>query len=340
MRTRTDSTTVKFLVFTTVMIVVAAFLLLVFSNYRSGDTVRYRAVFDDASSLRSGDSVRIAGVRVGTVGDVDLDASNQVHVTFDVDRGVGLPDGTGAAVRYLNLVGDRYMELTEGTGATTMQADEVIPASRTTPALDLDVLLGGLKPVIDGLQPNEVNELSSAILDVMQGQRGTVSTLFASSGSLFSTLGDNVGVIEQLIVQLTQVMETLSSNRDQLGDTIDRLGTVIDELTRQRDPIGAAIEALDTGTASVADLLTQARPSLSGSIDQLAVLAPNLDSDKPALENALQRAPDNFRKLVRTGVYGNFIQYYVCAVTVRVSDPTGKVVVLPWIEQTNGRCSD
>lgn len=340
MRSRIDSTTVKFTAFTTVMVVVGAFLLLVFTGYRTGDTAQYRAVFADASGLRSGDTVRIAGVRVGTVGSVDLDDDNQVHVAFDVDRAVRLPEDAGAAVRYLNLVGDRYLELTEGSGTGVMDEDAVIPVSRTTPALDLDVLLGGLEPVIDGLQPTEVNELSSSILDVLQGQNGTVRTLFASSGSLFTTLGDNVGVIEQLIDQLKLVMDTLSSNRDRLGDTIDRLGAVVDELTRQRDPIGDAIVALDNGTASVANLLTEARPSLSGSVDQLSVLAPNLESGEPVLDSALQRAPENFRKLVRTGVYGNFIQYYVCAVTVRVSDPTGQVVVLPWIEQTNGRCSD
>ncbi|NED64382.1 mammalian cell entry protein, partial [Streptomyces sp. SID10244] len=68
-------------------------------------------------------------------------------------------------------------------------------------------------------------------------------------------------------------------------------------------------------------------------------LAPNLTHDMPTLEKAIQRSPENFRKLVRTGTYGNFIQYYVCAVSVRVSDPSGKVVTLPWIEQTKGRCS-
>lgn len=331
---------VKFTTFTTVMIVVGAFLLMVFSDYRSGDTERYRAIFTDASSLRSGDTVRIAGVRVGRVDNVELDEHNRVHVSFDVDREIGLRNGTGAAVRYLNLVGDRYLELTEGDGSTMMRPNAVIPDTRSTPALDLDVLLGGLKPVIDGLQPKQVNELSSAILDVLQGQRGTVRTLFQNSASLFTTLGQNTDVIEQLIDQLKTVMTTLNSNRDRLGATIDRLGSVVDELTRQRDPIGAAIVALDNGTETVANLLTKAVPPLTGNIEQLSRLAPALDSDKPALENALQKAPENFRKLVRTGTYGNFIQYYVCAVTVRVSDPTGKVVVLPWIEQKNGRCAD
>ena len=340
MRTAIDSTVVKFCAFTTVMLLVAGFLLLVFSDQRSGDTTRYGAVFTDASGLRSGDTVRIAGVRVGTVDDVALADDHRVHVRFDVDTAIEVPHDTGAAVRYLNLVGDRYLELTEGTATSSMPAGSEIPASRTEPALDLDVLLGGLKPVVDGLEPTQVNALSSAVLNVLQGQRGTVRTLFDNSASLFTTLGENVDVMDKLIDQLSRVMATLSADRDRFGEIIDRLDTVVGEVARQRDPIGAAITALDTGTETVANLLTDARPSLSGSIDQLSRLAPAIDGDKPTLERALQRAPGNFRKLVRTGTYGNFIQYYVCAVTVRVSDPAGKVVVLPWIEQQNGRCSD
>ncbi|GAB89615.1 MCE family protein [Gordonia rhizosphera] len=333
------SDTWKFTTFAVVMVLVGAGLLLVFSDSRSGDTDQYRAVFTDVSGLRSGDSVRIAGVRVGSVDDVELGDDNRVRVDFDVDKAVGLRTGTGAAVRYLNLVGDRYLELTEGKGVGTMWPGTEIPVTDTTPALDLDVLLGGLKPVIDGLEPHQVNTLSSAVLDILQGQRSTVQTLFAGSSSLFTALGKNVGVIGQMIDELKKVMVTLNADGARFGDMIERLDTLITDLSRQRDPIGAAITALDNGTASVADLLTQATPSLSGSIDQLSRLAPALDSDKPALDNALKRAPGNFRKLVRTGAYGNFVQYYLCAITVRVSDPTGRVVVLPWIEQTDGRCS-
>ncbi|WAC54055.1 MCE family protein [Gordonia sp. SL306] len=338
MRTRIHSTTIKFAAFTTVMVFVAAFLLLVFSDHQSGDTTRYNAVFTDVSGLRSGDTVRIAGVRVGSVHAVDLGSDNKVRVTFDVDSSIGLPTGSGAAVRYLNLVGDRYLEVTEGSGAV-MHGGGVIPSTRTKPALDLDVLLGGLKPVIAGLEPKQVNALSSSILDVLQGQSGTVRSLFEGSSSLFTTLGRNVGVIEQVIDQLKKVMVTLDGNRTRFAEAIDRLDTVIGDLARDRDPIGAAITALDNGTATVSNLLTQARPPLSGSIDQLSRLAPNLTHDMPTLEKAIQRSPENFRKLVRTGTYGNFIQYYVCAVSVRVSDPSGKVVTLPWIEQTKGRCS-
>src|ERR1700722_16515138 len=80
----------------------------------------------------------------------------EVLVTFDADRGVVLSNGTRAVVRYLNLVGDRYLELVDGPGSTrVLPGGAQIPVDRTAPALDLDLLLGGLKPVITGLNPHD-----------------------------------------------------------------------------------------------------------------------------------------------------------------------------------------
>ncbi len=109
-------------------------------------------MFTDVSRLKPGDTVRVAGIRVGTVNGVSLREDKKVVVTFDADRTVALTTGTRAMVRYLNLVGDRYLELTEGSGSTKiLSAGSQIPVDRTAGALDLDLLLGGLKPVIQGL---------------------------------------------------------------------------------------------------------------------------------------------------------------------------------------------
>ena len=54
----------------------------------------------------------------------------------------------------------------------------------------------------------------------------------------------------------------------------------------------------------------------------------------------LQRAPDNFRKLARTGSYGSFVNYYICGSSLRVSDLQGRTAVFPWLKQTEGRCAE
>ena len=331
----------KFGAFGVVMVVLTAFLFMIFGQYRNGSTNAYSAMFIDVSGLKTGDSVRAGGLRVGTVADISMRPDHTVTVAFDADRNVVLSSGTRAAVRYLNLVGDRFLELIDGPGSVgVMQPGSQIPADRTAPALDLDQLLGGLKPVIQGLNPQDVNALTNALLRIFQGQGGTVDSLLTKTASFSNGLADNNQIIEALIDNLNAVIGTLATSGSQFADAIDRFQRLVSELAAHRDPIGEAINALDSGTTSIADLLGQARAPLAGTIDQLSRLAPLLDDQKGLLDGALQSAPDNYRKLVRLGAYGSWINYYICELTVRVTDLQNRTAVFPFIKQDNGRCAE
>jgi phospholipid/cholesterol/gamma-HCH transport system substrate-binding protein len=200
--------------------------------------------------------------------------------------------------------------------------------------------LGGLKPVIQGLNPQDVNALTNALLQIFQGQGGTVDSLLTKTASFSNGLADNNQIIEALIDNLNTVIGTLATSGSQFADAIDRFQRLVSELAAHRDPIGEAINALDSGTISIADLLGQARAPLTGTIDQLSRLAPLLDKDKGLLDGALQSAPDNYRKLVRLGAYGSWINYYICELTVRVTDLQNRTAVFPFIKQDNGRCAE
>jgi phospholipid/cholesterol/gamma-HCH transport system substrate-binding protein len=339
--TRISASAIKFGAFTLVMVLLTAFLFLIFSQAQTGPTVSYSALFGEASELKPGDSVRVAGARVGTVNDVSLEPGGHVVVDFDVDRKISLTAGTKAAVRYLNLVGDRFLELARGSGSRqVLPAGSRIPLGQTAPALDLDLLLGGLKPVIQGLSPAQVNALTASLIQILQGQGGTLESLLSKTSSFTDGLADHNEVIEQLIDNLRSTLRTVADDGRQFSAVIDRLEQLITGLSADRDPIGDAISALDRGTASVADLLSQARPPLAGTINQLNRLAPLLDNERDRLDAGLRRAPENYRKLVRLGAYGGFLNYYICAVTFRATDLQGRTVVFPWIKQVTGRCAE
>jgi phospholipid/cholesterol/gamma-HCH transport system substrate-binding protein len=339
--TRGVGTFIKFGIFAVIMALLTVFLFFTFGQYRTGSTNSYSAVFTDASRLKAGDTVRVAGIRVGTVTDVSLDNDRKVLVDFDADRDIKLTDGTKAAIRYLNLTGDRFLDLVDAPGSTRlMPAGAQIPVDRTEPALDLDLLLSGLKPVIQGLNPQDVNALTASLVQVFQGQGGTIDSLLSKTSSFSNTLADNNQTVQELITNLNQVLGTISKDGDQFKDAIDKLEKLISGLSTDRDPIGTAISSLDNGTASIADLLTQARPPLKGTIDQLNRLAPNLDVNKGFLDGALQRAPSNYRKLARIGAYGSFVQYYICEIRIRVTDLQGRADEFPFTKQENGRCAE
>jgi phospholipid/cholesterol/gamma-HCH transport system substrate-binding protein len=335
------STGIKVGIFGIVMLILTVGIFMVFGQFRSGSTKGYSAVFTDASSLRPGDSVRVAGVRVGTVRGVSLRPDNTVLVGFDADDDVILTTGTRVAVRYLNLVGDRYLELADGPGSTqTLPRGSQIPAERTQPALDLDLLLGGLKPVIRGLDPQDVNALTNALLQIFQGQGDDLESLLSRTSSFSNSLADNNTALQELIDHLDTVLSTLGKEGERFSGALDRFQRLTTALANDRDTIGTAIEALANGTASVADLLSGARPGLAGTVDQLNRVAPLLDQDKELISAALGKAPENYRKLARVGSYGSFVNYYLCGVSVRMTDLQGRTVSAPWIKQRDGRCAE
>jgi phospholipid/cholesterol/gamma-HCH transport system substrate-binding protein len=334
-------TLVKVGIFGVVMILLTASLFAIFGQYRSGSDNAYSAVFADASSLKSGDSVRVAGVRVGTVTDVALQPDNKVIVDFDADRKIVLTSGTKATVRYLNLVGDRYLELVDSPGSAKIQPPgSRIPLDRTEPALDLDLLLGGLKPVVQGLNPNDVNALTNSLIQILQGQEGNIDSLFSKTTSFTTALADNGQTVQQLIDNLNTVIATISKDGDKFSGAVDKLEKLVTGLANDKDPIGQSITALDNGTASLTDLLTQSRAPLNGTIDQLGRLAPLLDQDKELLDISIKKAPANYRKVVRLGSYGSWINQYLCGLSLRVSDLQGRTAYFPWIIQHTGRCAE
>src|SRR5512139_3739590 len=110
---RTTSDAVKLLIFIVVTTVATSLLVVTIGNVSFGDTKEYKAVFSDATGVVDGDDVRVAGVKVGTVEDVEIVDRTRALVTFTVDEDTAVTGATNAAIRYRNLVGQRYLSLTQ-----------------------------------------------------------------------------------------------------------------------------------------------------------------------------------------------------------------------------------
>lgn len=201
---------VKVSIFTVAMLLVAVGLVVIFGEFRFGPQNTYHATFIDATRLKPGQKVRIAGVPVGSVRDVKLNPNNSVNVTFGVDKRYTLYSSTRAVIRYENLVGDRYLEITSGPGELRkLPPGGTIDEHHTQPALDLDALLGGLRPVLKGLDADKINTISSYVIELLQGQGGALSNLLADADAFTSTLGARDHLIGDVIDNLNTVLTTV-----------------------------------------------------------------------------------------------------------------------------------
>lgn len=331
---------VKFGIFVVVMVLVNAALVLVFGQLRSGGATTYSAEFVNASGLRPGDKVRIAGVPVGAVGSVEFGENHRAQVEFTVASGNTPTTETRAAVRYQDLVGNRYLELLDApTGAPPLSPDVTIPTSRTAPALDLDALLGGFRPLFRALDPEQVNALSMSLLEVFQGQSGTVASVLAHTGSITNTLADRDQLIGQVIDNLDGVLSELRGRGGQFSGTLEHLQQLVSGLAADRETIGHAVTSVNTATGTFADLLTDVRPDIAGTLSELNTSLDPLVEQQGELNRIVESMPSNYRQLIRVGAYGSFFNFYLCGIAMKVDGADGRPLTVDLVDQKTGRCA-
>jgi phospholipid/cholesterol/gamma-HCH transport system substrate-binding protein len=334
---------VKVGLFTVTMVLVAIGLVVTFGEFRFGPSNTYHANFLDATRLKGGQKVRIAGVQVGAVKDVKLNPNNTVDVAFSVDKRYTMYSSTRAAIRYENLVGDRFLEITSGPGELRkLRPGATIDQRHTQPALDLDALLGGLRPVLKGLDADKINSISSYVIQLLQGQGGALSNLLANTNAFGSTLGTRDQAIGGVIDNLNAVLSTVDAKGAQFSSSIDQLQKLITGLAQGRDAIAGAIPPLASTTSDLTDLLKHSRRPLQGVLETTRPIATEINDRLPEVNNDIEQLGEDYLRLSALGAYGAFFNIYFCSVTIKINGPAGSDILLPIGGQpdpSKGRCA-
>jgi len=311
---KTAGDAVRLVIFIIVTTLATGLLVILIGNVSFGDTKEYKAVFSDATGVVKGDDVRIAGVKVGTVSGIDIHDTKNALVTFDVDSGSKVTQSTFATIRYRNLVGQRYIALTQGVGGpSVLDEGATIPLGRTAPALDLTVLFNGFKPLFEALSPQDVNKLAYEVITVFQGEGGTLESLLANTASLTSELASRDRVIGDLITNLNQVMVTLGDRDVELSDLLIKLRQFVSGLSQDREAILGSLENISQLAVETADLVSGIRSPFVRDLQQLRRVAGTLDRNKAEIDRALQVLPVKLQKVGRTAIYGSYFNFYLCS---------------------------
>ncbi|SBT44863.1 MCE family protein [Micromonospora narathiwatensis] len=336
---RTTPALVKLLLFAAVTLLATALLAQTLGAFPP-DGVTYRARFTDVTGLLPGDDVRIAGVRVGRVSDIAVVDDNVAEVAFTVDRDVPVATSVRVAVRYRNLVGQRYLALSEGPGdGRPLRADGLIPLTQTRPALDLTVLFNGFRPLFTALNPDDVNKLAYEIIQVLQGEGGTVAGLLRRTASLTNTLADRDAVIGRVVTNLNAVLSTLADHDRELDQSVSQLQQFVSGLTADRAAIGEALVNLADLTDTTAGLLRQTRPPLAADVRALDDLAGTLDRNSAVIDATLGRLPQRYEALTRVASYGSWFNFYLCDFDGRVAVAGHAPLTTPGVSATAARCA-
>lgn len=327
-------------IFVCVCLLGLSLLVAVFGQLRFDSRRGFSAEFTNVGGLKTGDFVRIAGVEVGKVGELRIRSDAAVDVAFTVDDSVELLESTRAVIRYDNLYGDRYLALEQGDGdVRPLAPGGTIPFKQTAPALDLDTLIGGFRPLFRALDPDQVNALSSQLIQAFQGQGDTIGTMLTQTAALTNTLADHDALIGDAITNLDIVFRTLADNNAELGQAIETLGSLTEALASRRADISNSVAYTNAAAGSLADLLSHSRPALQKITHETDRTAGIVLDEDDYFDDLLDTLPEAYKMLGRQGLYGDWFTFYVCELVFKMNGKGGQPVYVKVAGQSSGRCT-
>ncbi len=330
----------RFGIFAALCAVATFALFMVFAQLRFDDEITYHAEFANISGLKQGDFVRIAGVEVGKVKHISIRPDTIVTIEFSADDTVVLTEGSKAVIRYDNVVGDRYLELQEGAGGLSrLGRGQTIPVANTQPALDLDALIGGFRPLFRALDSVQVNTLTGQLIQAFQGQGAAINSFLAQTAAVTNTLADRDELIGQVIVNLNAVLGSLGDESQQFDKALDSLAQIMDRFGERKADISTSLAYSNAAAASIADLLSHVRPPLKNTVVQSDRVNSFVLADHAYFDDLLNTLPEAYQALGRQGMYGDFFTFYLCDAVLKLNGKGGQPVYVKVAGQSTGRCA-
>jgi phospholipid/cholesterol/gamma-HCH transport system substrate-binding protein len=340
MKDNLSGAVIRLIVFAAVCLLGTFALLAIYANFRFDEGRTYNAIFSNVSGLETGNFVRVAGVEVGKVTSVAINTDTTATVEFSANDSVMLTEGSRAAIRYDNLIGGRYVELLEGAGGTRkLSPGNTIGLDRTAPALDLDALIGGFRPLFRALDPSQVNALSGQLISAFQGQGDSIGSFLDQTAALTGALADRDELIGQVVVNLNTVLGSLAGQGDQFAKAVDSLSSLVASLESRKEDLSTGLAYANAASASVADLLVAARPPLKNTVAQTDRVATTVLNDKDYFDDFLNTLPDAYRIVGRQALNGDYFSFYLCDLVLKVNGKGGQPVYVKLAGQDSGRCT-
>jgi len=276
------------------------------------DRYTMSGIFTDTGNLRSGESVVVAGVKVGQVTEVAPDFHRgEVKVTWKVDHGVDLGPETRAEIRMANILGGRYIRLsgpvTKPYMADVPERRRQIPLSRTKiPVTVNDVLKSGTET----LQKLDTKTFSK-VLDQLSGLDATSQKKIADAFAKLTELADGVntsnGKIEELLTNSDRVIGIVTAKDAQLSRLVTNAQTLIETLKKRRSQLSLLLGNGSKAVSSITKLIDDQQGNLLSIIDDLNSTMKTLGPEIGQLNTALAWAGPTLNGFASISDEGNYV---------------------------------
>ena len=322
------STALKLGAFTVFTIIVTFWLASVIGKLSPfDDSYQINAVFTDATGILNGDPVKIAGVEVGKVVDFEV-RQGEAHVMMEIQGEVDLPENVLAEIKFLNLLGQRVVNLVEPEDPSDEglgQGGE-IPIANTRPALDLSVVFNNLRPLIQSTNPEDINTVARAVLAVFKGREGDLEGILGNVGELTSTLADKDQRLARLVEDLDQVTAILNNQKSNIRVSLDEFTLFMESLADMTPLLERTIDDLTTASGKFGTLIERNRVNLERELTDLSTLLGIVNDNLGPLDRIAKNLKEILLSTARSQSYGKWYTLYVVNLCPEVGAFTGQPI--------------
>ena len=331
-------TAVKFGLFVALCMVFLLYLAITIGNTTLGglfgrgpDTNTISASFDDVTGLLVGDNVKVAGVPVGKVTGIDVEAGEAV-VTMEVKADRKLPSDSSAAVRWRNLIGQRFVYLFPGDSPVTLGDGDRITETRSV--IDLGELFNRLGPIVATIDERQVNEFLDTITTALEGNEADISQALDDLAFVVKGLGERDEAIGRLIENLEVVAGTVADRDAQIETMLENLGSLSRTFSDNTQLLETAILEIGAFNRDLSTTLSSNRTEIDRLLTSLDNTLGTVEAQLGPVETALDRLDENAAATFRSSRHGAFLNQTILCLTVL--PPPCATPIVPGIDAVTG----
>jgi phospholipid/cholesterol/gamma-HCH transport system substrate-binding protein len=319
------STGIKLAVFTVFTILITFALAGIIGKLSPfDDTYQVTARFTDATGVLNGDPVKIAGVDVGKVVSFEV-AGGEAVVTFEISSATDLPDNVIAEIKFRNLLGQRIVNLSEpeSPSSTPLEDGDEIPVENTRPALDLSVVFNNLRPLIQSTNPEEINLVSRAILEVFEGREGDIAQILGNVGEVTQELAAKDQRLARLVTNLDDLTQVLNGQSGSIRTGISRFGELMESLAQTTPTIERVVDQLNDASGRFGGILARNRSNLDQELDDLNTVLSIVNDELSSVDIVAKNLKEVLLATARSQSYGKWWNLYVPNLCPEAAGTTG-----------------
>jgi phospholipid/cholesterol/gamma-HCH transport system substrate-binding protein len=294
-----------------IVVIGLAFIAAMFSDDLPiiGAGTSYSAEFSEAAGLTPDDEVRIAGVKVGKVSDVELDG-DRVVVTFRVkDAWIG--DRTTAAIKIKTLLGQKYLSL-EPDGSAVLDPDERIPLSRTTAPYDVIEAFQGLADTVNEIDTDQLAQSMEVIAETFADTPDEVKGALSGLQSLSSTIASRDTELAELLSNTRAISQTLADRDAEVAKLLEDGNLLLAEIGKRRDAISALLDGTVALSRELQGLVDDNQGQLGPVLASLDQLTAMLQRNRDDLANGIRNMAPFVRLFNNAVGSGHWFDNYIC----------------------------